>query len=254
MTGNVTLRIPPRLTSIASPTRTLSARLTQQTSSASSFPSINPELTSLRTAPFPPRPAPASHQPTSTIPLPALAHAAIAPGIMTGRTRRASTSSVDTVDEPAVQWRQEASVLRSVPKSEPNDNWPIFQLRDAIVLNRDGTTVENALHIVPNGPFIVRGNLHFTSDEKRFGASARPSNTSTRPSLLTTRCFQFSCADDHPSPSKSDIASCTLSAKRKMVARRSGSRAAPAGSSSARVPPTRQPTTPCVKRRHSTTA
>ncbi|KAJ4145813.1 hypothetical protein LMH87_004646 [Akanthomyces muscarius] len=87
---------------------------------------------------------------------------------MTGRTRRASTSSVDTVDDHAVQWRQEASVLRSVPKSEPNDNWPIFQLRDAIVLNRDGTTVENALHIVPNGPFIVRGNLHFTRDEKPF--------------------------------------------------------------------------------------
>ncbi|OAR03791.1 hypothetical protein LLEC1_04660 [Akanthomyces lecanii] len=88
---------------------------------------------------------------------------------MTGRTRRASTSSVDTVDDHAVQWRQEASVLRSVPKSEANENWPIFQLRDAIVLNRDGTTVENALHIVPNGPFIVRGHLHFTRDEKRFG-------------------------------------------------------------------------------------
>ncbi|KAM3504090.1 hypothetical protein MY11210_008477 [Beauveria gryllotalpidicola] len=86
---------------------------------------------------------------------------------MTGRTRRASTSSIETVDVSSVRWRQEASVLRSVPKSVPNDNWPIFQLRDAIVLNRDGSTVENALHIVPNGPFIVRGYLHYTSEEKR---------------------------------------------------------------------------------------
>lgn len=106
--------------------------------------------------------------------LPQSAHAGVALGIMTGRTRRGSTSSVDTVDGRAVQWRQEASILRSVPKTEPSDNWPIFQLRDAIVLNRDGTTVENALHIVPNGPFIVRGNLHFSSDEKRFGLSIPP--------------------------------------------------------------------------------
>ncbi|KAM3466024.1 hypothetical protein MY5147_005148 [Beauveria neobassiana] len=85
---------------------------------------------------------------------------------MTGHTRRASTSSIESVDVSFVKWRQEASVLRSVPKSVPNDNWPIFQLRDAIVLNRDGSTVENALHIVPNGPFIVRGYLHYTSEEK----------------------------------------------------------------------------------------
>lgn len=63
-------------------------------------------------------------------------------------------------------------MLRSVAKTEPSDNWPIFQLRDAIVLNRDGTTLENALNIVPNGPFIVRGNLYYTSEEKRLGNSA----------------------------------------------------------------------------------
>lgn len=88
---------------------------------------------------------------------------------MTGRTRRASTSSVDTVDRDDIQWRQEASVLRSVAKTESSDNWPIFQLQDAIVLNRDGTTIENALSIVPNGPFIVRGYLHYTREEKRLG-------------------------------------------------------------------------------------
>ncbi|KAJ6789030.1 hypothetical protein PWT90_07829 [Aphanocladium album] len=85
---------------------------------------------------------------------------------MTGRNRRASTSSVDTIDDEDIQWRQEASVLRGVGKDVPSDNWPIFQLRDAIVLNRDGTTIESALNIVTNGPFIVRGDLYLTKDEK----------------------------------------------------------------------------------------
>lgn len=86
---------------------------------------------------------------------------------MTSRTRRLSTSSVETVAEESIRWRQESSVLRSVPKTISNDDWPIFQLHDAIVLNRDGTTLENALNIVPNGPFIVRGNLHYTSEQKK---------------------------------------------------------------------------------------
>ncbi|KAJ3495192.1 hypothetical protein NLG97_g3570 [Lecanicillium saksenae] len=90
---------------------------------------------------------------------------------MTGRNRRASTSSVDTIDFEDIKWCQEASILRSVAKEAPSDNWPIFQLRDAIVLNRDGTTIESALNIVPNGPFTVRGNLHLSKDEKRFALS-----------------------------------------------------------------------------------
>ncbi|KJZ74198.1 hypothetical protein HIM_06429 [Hirsutella minnesotensis 3608] len=78
---------------------------------------------------------------------------------MVGRSRRASTSSVESVDESQVRWLQETSVLRHVPKDLPNDNWPIFELRDAIVLNRDGETVENALHVGVRGPFTVRGTL-----------------------------------------------------------------------------------------------
>ncbi|KAF7549041.1 hypothetical protein G7Z17_g6643 [Cylindrodendrum hubeiense] len=78
---------------------------------------------------------------------------------MTGRNRRASTSSVETVDEDQILWRQEASVLKSVPKLSDSNSWPIFELRDAVVFSKDGQTVENALHVGTRGPFIVRGTL-----------------------------------------------------------------------------------------------
>lgn len=78
---------------------------------------------------------------------------------MVERKRRASTSSVDSVDDSDIRWRQEASVVRSVPKDVLSDDWPIFELRDAIVLNSDGHTLENALHVGIRGPYIVRGHL-----------------------------------------------------------------------------------------------
>ncbi|KAI5461284.1 hypothetical protein BGZ63DRAFT_486843 [Mariannaea sp. PMI_226] len=78
---------------------------------------------------------------------------------MVGRHRRASTSSVETVDENQIQWRQETSVLKSVPKLSDNNTWPIFELRDAVILNKDGHTLENALYVASRGPFIVRGTL-----------------------------------------------------------------------------------------------
>ncbi|KAM4056177.1 defective in methylation-7 protein [Hirsutella rhossiliensis] len=78
---------------------------------------------------------------------------------MVGRRRRASTSSVDSVDDSQIRWRQEASVVRSVPKDVLSDDWPIFELRDAVVLHGDGHTLENALHVGIRGPYIVRGHL-----------------------------------------------------------------------------------------------
>lgn len=78
---------------------------------------------------------------------------------MAGRKRRASTSSVETVDDTQIRWRHETSVVRSVPKDLSSDDWPVFELRDAIILNQDGQTIANALHAGHKGPFIVRGNL-----------------------------------------------------------------------------------------------
>ncbi|GAB0137139.1 hypothetical protein EsDP_00005419 [Epichloe bromicola] len=78
---------------------------------------------------------------------------------MAGRRRRASTSSVESESESDARWRQESSVVRSIPKDKPSDDWPIFELANAIVLGKDGQTIENALHVEKMGPFIVRGHL-----------------------------------------------------------------------------------------------
>ncbi|PHH70950.1 hypothetical protein CDD82_6823 [Ophiocordyceps australis] len=78
---------------------------------------------------------------------------------MAGRKRRASTSSVESIDNSHIHWRQEASVVRTVAREVPSDEWPTFELRDATVLNKDGQTIENALHVGYRGPYIIRGYL-----------------------------------------------------------------------------------------------
>ncbi|PHH65011.1 hypothetical protein CDD81_3648 [Ophiocordyceps australis] len=78
---------------------------------------------------------------------------------MAGRKRRASTSSVESIDNSQIHWRQEASVVRTVGREVPSDEWPTFELRDATVLNKDGQTIENALHVGYRGPYIIRGYL-----------------------------------------------------------------------------------------------
>ncbi|KAL5094274.1 hypothetical protein Trisim1_008371 [Trichoderma cf. simile WF8] len=78
---------------------------------------------------------------------------------MSGRRRRASTSSVETIDGDKIRWLQESSVVRSQPKDVSKDDYPCFELRDATVYDRKGETLENALNVVVRGPYIVRGHL-----------------------------------------------------------------------------------------------
>ncbi|KAM0251491.1 hypothetical protein ACHAQJ_008159 [Trichoderma viride] len=78
---------------------------------------------------------------------------------MSGRKRRASTSSVETVDGDKIRWLQESSVVRSQPKDVSKDSYPCLELRDATVYDRKGETLENALNVVVRGPYIVRGYL-----------------------------------------------------------------------------------------------
>ena len=86
---------------------------------------------------------------------------------MTGRNRRASTSSVETVDEDQILWRQESSVLKSVSSDVQEDSWPCWELRDTVVLNKDGKTLENLLDVATRGPFTVRGTLIIDDPEQR---------------------------------------------------------------------------------------
>ncbi|KAG5969477.1 hypothetical protein E4U56_008304 [Claviceps arundinis] len=78
---------------------------------------------------------------------------------MYGRSRRASTSTVESECEADIRWRQESSVVRTVSKDMAPNDWPIFELANAIVLDKHGQTMENALLVSKRGPFIVRGHL-----------------------------------------------------------------------------------------------
>ncbi|KAL7925433.1 hypothetical protein ACQKWADRAFT_318963 [Trichoderma austrokoningii] len=78
---------------------------------------------------------------------------------MSGRKRRASTSSVETVDGDKIRWLQESNVIRSQPKDVHKDNYPCLELRNATVYDRKGELLENALDVAVRGPYIVRGYL-----------------------------------------------------------------------------------------------
>ncbi|EWZ45378.1 uncharacterized protein FOBCDRAFT_198962 [Fusarium oxysporum Fo47] len=84
---------------------------------------------------------------------------------MVGRPRRASTSSVDTEDESQRSWKQEKSVLRFDPGGVDPDT--TFEIKDAVVLNKDGHTLENALDVATRGPYIIRGLLHIEEQSQR---------------------------------------------------------------------------------------
>lgn len=49
--------------------------------------------------------------------------------------------------------------MRTVSKDMAPNDWPIFELANAIVLDKHGQTMENALLVSKRGPFIVRGHL-----------------------------------------------------------------------------------------------
>jgi hypothetical protein len=84
---------------------------------------------------------------------------------MVGRPRRASTSSVDTEDESQRSWKQEKSVLRFDPGGVDPDT--TFEIKDAVVLNKDGHALENALDVATRGPYIIRGLLHIEEQSQR---------------------------------------------------------------------------------------
>ncbi|KAF4452918.1 hypothetical protein F53441_4344 [Fusarium austroafricanum] len=84
---------------------------------------------------------------------------------MAGRPRRASTSSVDTEDESQISWKQEKSVLRFTPGGVDPDT--LFELKDAVVLNKDGHTMENALDVATRGPYIIRGKILIEDQDQK---------------------------------------------------------------------------------------
>lgn len=65
-------------------------------------------------------------------------------------------------------------MLRAPAPGTSDDDWPIFELRDAVVLNKDGQTMENALDMLFKGPFIVRGNMVVDDPEQKLHCEPQP--------------------------------------------------------------------------------
>ncbi|KAK0651873.1 hypothetical protein B0T16DRAFT_404879 [Cercophora newfieldiana] len=81
-----------------------------------------------------------------------------------GRRRKASTSTVATVDKVRFPWTKESSILKPVPADLFHGSWPIFVLHDAVIYQKDGQTLGNPLFLDQQGPMVVRGKLDFTTD------------------------------------------------------------------------------------------
>lgn len=58
-----------------------------------------------------------------------------------------------------------SNVLKpSVPDQDPDD-WPCFELKDAVVYSKDGKRFASLLLAELEGPFTIQGTLHLTSEQ-----------------------------------------------------------------------------------------
>ncbi|KAL1838861.1 hypothetical protein VTJ49DRAFT_2114 [Mycothermus thermophilus] len=82
---------------------------------------------------------------------------------MAGRRRRRSVSSSSTGAVPdrfRTRWVKELEMLKPVDKTKDDeDEWPIFELKNATIYRKDGRTLANPLLVHVEGPLIVRGHV-----------------------------------------------------------------------------------------------
>ncbi|KAK7953366.1 hypothetical protein PG988_014060 [Apiospora saccharicola] len=87
---------------------------------------------------------------------------------MAGRrkSRATSNSTVSTVDEDALRFRKENTILKPAypPDEKLSDNWPCFLLEDAVVYDSRGETA-SVLHVDFEGPYVIRGRLNIEQDQ-----------------------------------------------------------------------------------------
>lgn len=82
------------------------------------------------------------------------------------RPRRASSSSVESV-HPGVKYVKESGVLKALSPGLHSDDWPCFELHDAVVYQKDWRTLGNLLLVDQEGPLYVRGRLEIDPAEHR---------------------------------------------------------------------------------------
>ncbi|CAJ2508176.1 Uu.00g093620.m01.CDS01 [Anthostomella pinea] len=115
---------------------------------------------------------------------------------MAGRRRRAaSTSTVATVDDDAIQYYKENTVIKPAKNSTHTDDWPCFLLADATVYHRDGT-LANLLHVDLEGPFIIRGRVEIERDQERFLVNRQSKTKSAWIQIQSTVSFSIGLKDD----------------------------------------------------------
>lgn len=118
-----------------------------------------------------------------------------------GRRRRApSTSTVETVDEAALEYYQEETVIKPVSSRTHADDWPCFLLTDATVYHKNGT-LANLLHVDLEGPLIVRGKVEIEKDQEKFLVNRHIRDRSPRIQIQNTVSFSIGLKeDDLPMP------------------------------------------------------
>ncbi|KAI1462373.1 hypothetical protein F4805DRAFT_410373 [Annulohypoxylon moriforme] len=115
---------------------------------------------------------------------------------MAGRRRRApSNSTVATIDEAAIQYYQEETVLKPVSSRTHTDDWPCFLLTDATIYHKNGT-LANLLHVDLEGPFIVRGRVEIEKDQERYLVNRHIKNRSPRIQIQNTVSFSIGLKED----------------------------------------------------------
>ncbi|KAI0881060.1 uncharacterized protein GGS22DRAFT_75157 [Annulohypoxylon maeteangense] len=115
---------------------------------------------------------------------------------MAGRRRRApSNSTVATIDEAAIQYYQEETVLKTASSRAHPDDWPCFLLTDATIYHRNGT-LANLLHVDLEGPLIVRGRLEIEKDQERFLVDRHIKGKSPRIQIQNTLSFSIGLKED----------------------------------------------------------
>lgn len=65
-----------------------------------------------------------------------------------------------------ISYRAEREVIRPQNPGVHPDDWPIFELQDAIVYSHDGEVFTNLLEVEYEGPFTLRGKVIVEEDQK----------------------------------------------------------------------------------------
>ncbi|KAI0119351.1 hypothetical protein F4814DRAFT_236617 [Daldinia grandis] len=108
-----------------------------------------------------------------------------------------SDSTVQTVDETALEYYREDSVLKPVAARVHTDDWPCFLLTNATIFHKDGT-LANLLHVDLEGPLIVRGKLEIEKDQERFLLNRHMKERSPYIQLQDTLSFSIGLKEDRP--------------------------------------------------------